>query len=178
MITLLANHTSISSNLGRITKIITNGILRESTNTSGSSYTLKFLYSSIINTTCGVNVLVFTPQNRLNRRDFILSRRCPSRLRILTAKLFPMIPDNAVRYKKIICVQIHIIHNRRQHSLTTNYLGRYSLKRITRKNFLTKKRNQFASVKTSLNVMRLTKDTPLYFSFRKFLKMRLNISVQ
>ena len=83
----------------------------------------------------------------------ILGRRNPSGLGILTHKLTPMLPDNAVGDKVKIGVQVKIIHHGSKQGLKTSNHRSLHLESVTGKNLIHIERDNVSNVETEFNTM-------------------------
>ena len=85
--------------------------------------------------------------------DGILGGGNPSGLCILTHKLTPMLPDNTVRHKVKISVQVKIIHHRSEQGLETSNHRSLHLKSVTGKNLINIEGDNVSDVETEFNTM-------------------------
>ena len=91
--------------------------------------------------------------------DRILGGGNPSGLCILTHQLTPMLPNNTVRHKVKISVQVKIIHHRSEQGLETSNHRSLHLKSVTGKNLINIEGDNVSDVETEFNTMVTPKST-------------------
>nr|CAI9750414.1 hypothetical protein HNKKKWOX_HNKKKWOX_CDS_0008 [Microvirus sp.] len=119
-----------------------------------------------------------TVSRRRNELGNIIFRlRNPGGFRILTTKLFPVIPNQTIWHEEIVSVQIHIIHHRSQQGLHTDNLRRLDLESIARKNFFQIEGNNVTNIKRRLHTSGTIKPGARNVNMGIKRKMRFRVTI-